>query len=58
MDVIELILHSVTDSSDTGDYDLWGEIYRTRPERPWDPSGLLYSVYRISAGSKVAGAWR
>ena len=25
-----------------------GEIFGTRPDRPWDPSSLLYSVQRVS----------
>ena len=24
-----------------------GEIFRTRPDRPWDPSSLLYDGYRV-----------
>ena len=35
----------------------WGEIFRTRPDRPWDPLGLLYNGYRVLAGGKAAGAW-
>ena len=26
----------------------WGEIFRTRPDRPWGPPSLLYNWYRIS----------
>ena len=26
----------------------WGEIFRARPDRPWGPSSLLYSGYRVS----------
>jgi len=26
----------------------WGEIFRTRPNRPWCPSNLLYNGHRIS----------
>jgi hypothetical protein len=36
----------------------WVEIFRTRPDRPWGPSSLLYNGYRVSSGGKVAGAWR
>jgi hypothetical protein len=25
-----------------------GEIFRTRPDRPWGPPSLLYNAYRIS----------
>jgi len=25
-----------------------GEIFRTRPDRPWGPPGLLYNGYRVS----------
>jgi hypothetical protein len=35
----------------------WGEIFRTRPDRPWGPSNLLYNGYRVFPGGKVAGAW-
>jgi len=29
-----------------------GEIFRTRPDRPWDPPSLLYSGYRVFPGGK------
>ena len=35
-----------------------GEIFRTRPERPWGPPSLLYNGYRVFPGGKAAGAWR
>jgi hypothetical protein len=35
-----------------------GEIFRTRPDRPWGPPSLLYNGYRIFPGSKAARAWR
>jgi len=35
-----------------------GEIFRTRPDRPWGPPNLLYSGYRVFSGGKAAGAWR
>jgi len=35
-----------------------GEIYRTRPDRLWDPLSLLYNGYRIFPGGKAAGTWR
>ena len=34
-----------------------GEIFRTRPDRPWDPPSLLYNGYRVVPGGKAAGAW-
>ena len=34
-----------------------GEIFRTRPERPWGPPSLLYNGYRVFPGGKAAGAW-
>ena len=34
-----------------------GEIFRTLPDGPWGPSGLLGSVYRAFSESKAAGAW-
>ena len=35
-----------------------GEIFRTRPDRPWGPPSLLYNGYRVFPGCKVTGAWR
>jgi hypothetical protein len=32
-----------------------GEIFCTRPERPWGPPSLLYNGYRVFPGGKVAG---
>jgi len=29
-----------------------GEIFRTRPDRPWGPSSLLYSGYGVFSGVK------
>jgi hypothetical protein len=30
----------------------WGEIFRTCPERPWDPPILLYNGYQVFPGGK------
>jgi hypothetical protein len=30
----------------------WGEIFRTRPDRPWSPPSLLYNGYRFFPGGK------
>jgi len=35
----------------------WGRVFRTRPDRPWAPSSLLYNGYRVFPGGKTAGAW-
>jgi hypothetical protein len=35
-----------------------GELFRTRPDRPWGPPRLLYIEYRVFPGGKAAGAWR
>ena len=35
-----------------------GEIFYTRPDRPWGPASLLYNGYRVFPGGKAAGAWR
>jgi len=35
-----------------------GEIFRTRPHRPWGPPSVLYTGYRVFSGGKSAGAWR
>jgi len=29
-----------------------GEIFRTCPDQPWDPSSLLYNGYRVFPGGK------
>jgi hypothetical protein len=29
-----------------------GEIFRTRPDRPWGPPNLLYNEYRVHPGVK------
>jgi hypothetical protein len=34
-----------------------GEIFRTRPGRPWSPPSLLYNGYRLFPERKAAGAW-
>jgi hypothetical protein len=34
-----------------------GEIFYTRPDRPWGPPSLLYNGYRVCPGGKAAGAW-
>ena len=28
----------------------WGEIFSTRPDRPWDLPSLVYSGYRVIPG--------
>jgi large subunit ribosomal protein LP1 len=33
-----------------------GEIFRTRPDRPWGPPSLLYNGYRVFPGGKAARA--
>jgi len=35
-----------------------GEIFRTRPDRPWGPPSLLYNGYRVFPGGKADGVWR
>ena len=35
-----------------------GEIFRTGPDRHWDPSSLQYNGYRVFPGAKAARAWR
>ena len=34
-----------------------GDIFRTRPGRPWGPPNLLYNGNRVFPGVKAAGAW-
>jgi hypothetical protein len=40
----------------SGDRIPVGEIFRTRPDRPWAPPRLLYNGYRVFSGGKAAGA--
>jgi len=48
-----------SDSLRSGDrIPVGGEIFRTRPDRPWGPPNLLYNGYRVFPGGKAAGAWR
>jgi hypothetical protein len=36
-----------------------GEVFRIRPDRPWDPPNLLYNGYCVFfPGCKAAEAWR
>jgi hypothetical protein len=35
-----------------------GEIFRTRPGRPWSPPSLLHHGYGLFPGGKAAGSWR
>ena len=35
-----------------------GEIFRTRPDRPWGPPSLIYNRYRVFPAGKNAGPWR
>jgi len=35
-----------------------GEIFRTRPDRPWGPPSLLYKGHRVFPGYKADRAWR
>jgi hypothetical protein len=34
-----------------------GEIFRTRPDRPWGPPSLLYNGNRVVPVGKAAGTW-
>jgi hypothetical protein len=36
---------------------LGGEIFRTRPDRPWGQPTILYNGYWDFPGDKAAGAW-
>jgi hypothetical protein len=33
------------------------EIFRTRPDRPWDPPSLLYNGYQVFSEGEAAEAW-
>jgi hypothetical protein len=34
------------------------EVFRTRPDRPWNLPNLLYNGYRVLPGGKAAEEWR
>ena len=36
----------------------WGEIFSTRPDRPWVLPSLLNNGHRVIPGGKAAGVWR
>jgi hypothetical protein len=36
---------------------VWGESFRTLPDRPWDPLSVLCNGYRVFPGGKATGAW-
>jgi len=36
----------------------WGEVFHTRPGRPWGPPTLLFNGYRVFPEGKTTGAWR
>jgi len=38
--------------------DRWIEIFRTLPDRSLGPPSLLLNGYRVTRGSRAAGAWR
>jgi len=41
---------------DAGIESRLGRIFRTRPDRPWDPPSLLYNGYRLIPEGKAIGA--
>ena len=43
---------SVAIATGPGSNPSWGEIFRTCPDRPWDPPSLLYNGYRVFPGGK------
>ena len=36
---------------------MWGETFRTPPDRFWGPPSILYNGYRDISGSKAEGTW-
>jgi hypothetical protein len=42
----------------SGDRIPVGASFRTRPDRPWGPSSVLYNAYRAFPGGKAVVAWR
>jgi hypothetical protein len=36
----------------------WGEVFRTLPDRPWEPPSFLYNGYQVFCAGKAAGAQR
>jgi hypothetical protein len=50
--IMFFVLNKVSIKNSSG-----GEIFRTRPDRPWGPPSLLHNVYRVFPGGKAAGTW-
>ena len=55
--VAQSVKRLVTGWTVRGSNPVEGEIFPTRPDRPWGPPSLLYSGYRVFPGRKAAGAW-
>jgi hypothetical protein len=54
--IAQSVLRLVTDWTVRGSNPGGGEIFRTRPDRPWGPPSLLYNGYQVSfPGVKRSG---
>jgi hypothetical protein len=56
--IAQSVWRLATDWTARGSNPDGGEIFRTRPDRPWGPPSLLYNGYRVFPGGKAAGALR
>ena len=50
-----LYCHAATGWTVQGSDPGGGEVFRTRPDRPWGPPSLLYNRYRVFPGVKHPG---
>jgi hypothetical protein len=53
--IAQLVLQLATGWTVRGSNPGGGEIFRTRPDCPWGPPGLLYNGYRVFPGIKRLG---
>ena len=56
--IAQLVKRIITGWTIQGSHTGGEEIFRTRPDRPWDPPSVLYNAYPIISGGKAAGTWR
>ena len=56
--IAQSVQRLVTGWTVRGSNPVGGEIFRTRPDRPWGPPSLLYNGYRVFPEGKAAGEWR
>jgi hypothetical protein len=53
-----MVLQLATDWAFQGSKLVGDEIFRIRPDRPWDPPNFLNKEYRVNPCNKATKAWR